>query len=425
MSRNDELLARRREAVPRAVYNSAPVFIAAAAGSLLTDVDGRELIDFAGGLGVLNVGHCHPKVVEAIRDQAGRCIHTCFHVAMTEPYVELAEKLCALTPGDFRKKALFLSSGAEAVENAVKIARYATGRPAIVTFENAFHGRTLLAMSLTSKVKPYKYGFGPFAPEIYRIPFGEADRFEDLLLNHVAPESVAAVIAEPVQGEGGFHVAPPDFFPRLVELCRGSGILFIDDEVQCGMGRTGKMFAIEHWNVVPDLLVCAKSLAAGLPLSAVVGRGEIMDAPHVGGLGGTFGGNPVACRAALAVLKVFEEERLLEKAGSLGEKLERRLTAWKRDFTVVGELRGIGSMRAFELIEAAADGPRPSKRSAERLLEFCLERGLLVLSCGARGNTIRMLMPLAIPEDLLERGLLIIEACLRELETSKGNRDGE
>jgi 4-aminobutyrate aminotransferase/(S)-3-amino-2-methylpropionate transaminase len=320
---------------------------------------------------------------------------------------------------------LLLSSGAEAVENAVKIARYATGRPAIVTFENAFHGRTLLAMSLTSKVKPYKKGFGPFAPEVYRIPFGEADRFEELLINHVAPESVAAVIAEPVQGEGGFLTPPPDFFPRLAGLCREHGILFIDDEIQSGMGRTGRMFAIAHWNVAPDLLVCAKSLAAGLPLSAVVGRREIMDAAHVGGLGGTFGGNPIACRAALAVLEVFEEERLLEKAVALGEKLERRLAAWKRDFEVVGELHGIGSMRAFELVEPAADAPRPSKRLADRLIELCFERGLVVLSCGAHGNTIRLLMPLAIPDDLLERGLSIIEEGLQQIEAARGDRSND
>jgi len=422
MSRNDQLLTRRKTAVPRGVPNSAPIFIKSARGSLLTDVDGRELIDFAGGIGVMNVGHGHPKVVEAIRQQAGLCIHTCFQVAMTEPYVELAEKLGALTPGDFPKMALFLSTGAEAVENAVKIARYATGRPAVVAFENAFHGRTLLALSLTSKVKPYKYGFGPFAPEIYRIPFGDADRFDDLLLNHVAPESIAAVIAEPVQGEGGFHTPPPDFFRRLAELCRAHGILFIDDEVQSGMGRTGKMFAIEHWNGTPDLLVCAKSLAAGLPLSAVVGRREIMDAPHVGGLGGTFAGNPVACRAALAVLEVFEEERLLERAAALGEKLERRLAAWKRDFKVVGELRGIGAMRAFELMEPTPEGRRPSNRLARRLIELCLERGLVVLSCGARSEVVRMLMPLTNPDDLLERGLSIIEAGLREIETSPGDR---
>jgi len=422
MSRNDQLLTRRKTAVPRGVPNSAPIFIKSARGSLLTDVDGRELIDFAGGIGVMNVGHGHPKVVEAIRQQAGLCIHTCFQVAMTEPYVELAEKLGALTPGDFPKMALFLSTGAEAVENAVKIARYATGRPAVVAFENAFHGRTLLALSLTSKVKPYKYGFGPFAPEIYRIPFGDADRFDDLLLNHVAPESIAAVIAEPVQGEGGFHTPPPDFFRRLAELCRAHGILFIDDEVQSGMGRTGKMFAIEHWNGTPDLLVCAKSLAAGLPLSAVVGRREIMDAPHVGGLGGTFAGNPVACRAALAVLEVFEEERLLERAAALGEKLERRLAVWKRDFKVVGELRGIGAMRAFELMEPTPEGRRPSNRLARRLIELCLERGLVVLSCGARSEAVRMLMPLTIPDDLLERGLSIIEAGLREIETSPGDR---
>jgi 4-aminobutyrate aminotransferase / (S)-3-amino-2-methylpropionate transaminase / 5-aminovalerate transaminase len=423
MTRNDELLARRREVVPKGVAHTVPVFIATAEGSLLTDVDGREIIDFAGGLGVLNIGHGHPKVVEAIRDQAGRCVHTCLQVALTEPYVELAEKLCAITPGDFPKMALFLSSGAEAVENAVKIARYATGRPAIVTFENAFHGRTLLTMSLTSKAKPYKYGFGPFAPEIYRIPFGEADRFEDLLINHVAPESIAAVIAEPVQGEGGFLTPPPDFFPRLADLCRANGILFIDDEIQSGMGRTGRMFAIEHWKVVPDLLVCAKSLAAGLPLSAVVGRREIMDAPHVGGLGGTFAGNPVACRAALTVLDIFEEERLLDRALTLGEKLERRLKTWKRDFRVVGELRGIGAMRAFELVEPTAEGPRPSKKLAGRLIEICLERGLLVLTCGAHGNTIRMLMPLTIPDNLLERGLATIEDSLRLLDSWSRDRD--
>jgi 4-aminobutyrate aminotransferase/(S)-3-amino-2-methylpropionate transaminase len=401
------------------VYNTLPVFIESASGSLMIDVDGRELIDFAGGIGVLNAGHCHPKVVEAIRDQAGRCIHTCFHVAMTEPYVALAEKLCALTPGDFDKMALFLSSGAEAVENAVKIARSATGRQAVVCFENAFHGRTLLAMSLTSKVKPYKHGFGPFAPEVYRIPFGEGDRFEDLLINHVSPESIAAVIAEPVQGEGGFLAPPDDYFPRLAALCREHGILLIDDEVQSGMGRTGKMFAIEHWDVVPDLLVCAKSLAAGMPLSAVVGRREIMDAPHVGGLGGTYGGNPVACRAALAVLEIFEEERLLESAVSLGEKLDRRLSTWQSDFEIVGELQGIGPMRAFELVEHTADGPRPSKDLATRLIQLSYERGLVVMPCGAHGNIIRTLMPLAIPDDQLERGLSIIEGCLEELQRSE------
>jgi 4-aminobutyrate aminotransferase/(S)-3-amino-2-methylpropionate transaminase len=420
MTLTDDLLERRRRVIPKAVYSTVPAFVDRASGSVMTDVDGRELIDFAGGIGVLNVGHCHPKVVEAIRDQAGRCLHTCFHVAMTEPYVALAERLCALTPGTFDKMALFLSSGAEAVENAVKIARYATGRPAVVAFENAFHGRTLLAMSLTSKVKPYKHGFGPFAPEIYRIPFGDADRFEGLLINHVSPESIAAVIAEPVQGEGGFLTPPADFFPRLVELCREHGILFIDDEVQAGMGRTGKMFAIEHWGVEPDIVICAKSLAAGMPLSAVIGRREAMDAPHVGGLGGTYGGNPVACRAALAVLDVFEEERLLERAVALGDTLRDRFGTWQDEFEIVGPIHGLGPMFAFELVEIEHGEPQPSKRLATRLIELCLERGLVVLSCGAHGNTIRMLMPLAIPGELLERGLSIIEECLRLLEGSGG-----
>ena len=414
MSKNEELLQKRERLVPKAVFNVIPAFIEEAQGSLMVDVDGCELIDFAGGIGVLNVGHNHQKVVNAITDQASRCIHTCFHVAMTEPYVELAEKLCALTPGNFDKMALFVNSGAEAVENAIKIARYYTKRPAVITFENGFHGRTLLAMSLTSKVKPYKFGFGPFAPEIYRMPFGDADYFNDFLINHVAPESVAAVLAEPVQGEGGFISPPADFFPKVSELCQQHGILFIDDEIQSGMGRTGKMFAIEHWDVIPDIVISAKSLAAGMPMGAVIGRREIMDAPHVGGLGGTYGGNPVACRAALAVLDIFQEENLLKKSVTLGKKLKERFAAWQRDFEIVGSIHGLGAMIAFDLVKNKKT-QKPAKEYASKLIELCHKKGLVLLSCGAFGNSIRMLMPLTIPDDLLERGLRIIEESLSDI----------
>jgi len=414
MSKNEELLQRRQRAVPKAVFNVTPAFIKEAHGAVMVDVDGRELIDFAGGIGVLNVGHNHPRVVESVKDQASKCIHTCFHVAMTEPYIELAEKLCALTPGNFEKMAIFVNSGAEAVENAIKIARYYTKRSAVIAFENGFHGRTLLAMSLTSKVKPYKFGFGPFAPEIYRMPFGDAGYFKDFLINHVAPESVAAVLAEPVQGEGGFISPSADFFPKVMELCREHEILFIDDEIQSGMGRTGKMFAIEHWDVVPDIIVSAKSLAAGMPMGAVIGRKEVMNAPHIGGLGGTYGGNPVACRAALAVLEIFKEENLLEKSVILGQKLYDRFAAWQNSFVIVGSVHGLGAMLAFDLVKDK-ERQEPAKEYATKLIDLCHKKGLVLLSCGAHGNSIRMLMPLAIPDDLLERGLTIIEESLREI----------
>ena len=392
------------------------LYVESARGAVIRDVEGREYIDFAGGIAVMNVGHSHPKVVAAIRDQAERFTHTCF---MVNPYgsaVRLAEKLCRITPGDFAKKALFVNSGAEAVENAVKIARYYTKRPAIIVFENAYHGRTLLTMTMTSRVKPYKFGFGPFAPEIYRMPFGDVigpEKLKDFFIKHVNPEAVAAVVAEPVQGEGGFFAPPPGYFQELFKICHDNGILFVADEIQSGMGRTGKMFAIEHWEVEPDLMTVAKSLAAGLPLSAVVGRQEIMDAVHPGGLGGTYSANPLACRAALAVLEIFEEEDLLKKAQALGKKLKERFEKWQDQFSIIGEIRGLGAMLGLELIKGADKAPAADE--AKQLASECLKNGLVILTCGSYGNIIRILAPLVIEDTQLEKGLAILEQGLAKI----------
>jgi 4-aminobutyrate aminotransferase/(S)-3-amino-2-methylpropionate transaminase len=362
---NEELLKLRSDFISGGVGSVTTQFVESARGAILRDVEGKEYIDFAGGIAVMNIGHSHPRVVAAIKAQAEKLTHTCFMVNPYETAVQLAKKLCQITPGDFPKKAAFLNSGAEAVENAVKIARYYTGRPAILVFDNAYHGRTLLTMTMTSKVKPYKWKFGPFAPEVYRMPFGDAvgpDKLKDVFIKQIDPESLAAVVAEPVQGEGGFIAPPPGYFQELVKICHDNGILFVADEIQSGMGRTGKMFAIEHWGVEPDLVVVAKSLAAGMPLAAVVGKADIMDSVHAWGLGGTYGGNPVACAAALAVLDVFEEEDMLAKAVALGEKLKTRFEKWQRDFSLIGEIRGLGAMLGLEFVkgpdrEPAADEP--------------------------------------------------------------------
>lgn len=424
-SKHDALTDLRAGVVPRGPFNVTPFFTEKASGAVVTDVTGREFIDFAGGIGVVNVGHCHPRVVAAIKDQAEKYLHTCFHIVMYEPYVALAEKLCALTPGDFPKMAMFANSGAEAVENAVKVARHATKRAGVIAFENGFHGRTLLTMTLTSKVKPYKFGFGPFAPEVYRMPCAYcyrcplgleyprcdvacADYLKEFFITNVAAESTAAVVVEPVMGEGGFITPPPEYFPRLAKICNENGIVFICDEIQSGMGRTGKMFAIEHWGVVPDLITSAKSLAAGMPLSALVGRKELMDAPQVGGLGGTYGGNPVCCRAALAVLEVFQEEKLLEKAESLGRKLRDRFTQWQKEYAIIGDVRGMGPMLGLELVRDRVT-KEPAADEAKALVKFCYERGLILLSCGNFSNVIRTLMPLVITDEQLERGLSIME----------------
>ena len=434
-SRSAEYQARRDRHVPRGTFHATPAFIKEAHGALMVDLEGRELIDFAGGIGVANVGHAHPKVVAAIKDQAEKYIHTCFHIAMYEPYVDLAARLNELAPGDFHKMTLLANSGAEAVENAVKIARHATGRPAVIALEGAFHGRTLLGMTLTGKVKPYKQGFGPFAPEVYRLPnpycyrcpFGLerptcntacADHLEDFFVGNVAPEQTAAVIAEPIQGEGGFVTPPPDYFAKLQAICKKHGIVLIVDEVQTAMGRTGKLFAIEHWGIAPDLVTTAKSLGGGLPLSAVTGRADLMDAPHVGGLGGTFSGNPVACRAALAVLDILVNDGLLERAVQLGDKVRVHLDALQRKYELVGDVRGKGPMLAMELVRDR-ERKTPAAEETKRLVKLCYEKGLVLVSCGHFGNVIRTLMPLVITDAQLDRGFQILDSALQEISATR------
>src|SRR5436309_3866445 len=361
-----ELLARRQQFVARGVASTMNVFAAKADGAIIEDVDGNRYIDFAGGIGVMNVGHARPEVTKAITEQAARFTHTCFSVMMYEPYVALAERIVKIAPGDFPKKALFLNSGAEAVENAVKIARYATGRPAIIVFDNAFHGRTLMTMTMTAKVKPYKYRFGPFAPEVYRAPFPypyrmnmtaqEASEYciselERMFSGDVAPDQVAAVVIEPVQGEGGFMVAPPGFLRALKAVCEKYGILFVADEIQSGFCRTGRMFAVEHDGVAPDLMIIAKSMGAGMPISGVVGRADIMDAPPPGTLGGTYSGNPVACAAALAVLDLYEKEDYAACSREIGQVVSDRFLSLQEHYSLIGDVRGLGGMVAMELVK--------------------------------------------------------------------------
>ena len=431
MSRNEELMKLREKHIPQGVFNVLPMFVSEAHGAVVKDVEGKEYIDFAGGIGVENVGHCAEKVVDAIKSQAERYIHTCFHVVMYEPYIELAMKLNEVTPGSFPKMTMFANSGAEAVENAVKIARYYTKRPAVIAFENAFHGRTLLGMTLTSKVKPYKWGFGPFAPEVYRMPFAYcyrcpygkrypscnlrcAEALNDFFINQVAADQVAAVIAEPVQGEGGFVVPPKDYFKRVKEICEENGIVFIMDEIQAGMGRTGHLFASEYFGVEPDIILTAKSLAAGMPLSAVTGRAEIMNAPHVGGLGGTYGGNPVSCAASLAVFETIESENLIERSKKLGEEVRLAFEKLQEKHPIIGEVRGLGPMLALELVKDR-DTKEPATEEAKKIVQLTYQKGLILLSCGNFGNVIRTLMPVTIERAQLERGLAILDACFSEL----------
>ena len=426
--RSRELMARREAAVPRGPFHATPIFVDEARGAVLTDVDGNRLLDFAGGIGCLNVGHAAGPVVEAAAGQLSRLTHACFHVTPYEGYVALAERMNRLAPGSFPKKTLFLNSGAEAVENAVKIARAATGRPAVLAFEDGFHGRTLLALSLTSKVHPYKAGFGPFAPEVYRAPYGYCYRcayrltypecglhcvaaLEDVFKRHVEAEKVAAVVVEPVLGEGGFVVPPSDWLPRLRELTTRHGILLVADEVQTGFGRTGRLFAVEHAGVAPDLLVAAKSIAGGLPLSSVTGRADLMDAAGVGGLGGTFGGNPVALAAAHAVLDAMEEGTLLRRAEEIGRRVSVRAAGWKERFALVGDVRGRGAMWGIELVRDRA-ARTPAKEETAALTRGCWERGLVTITAGTYGNVVRTLMPLVISDDELEEGLGVLESAL-------------
>jgi 4-aminobutyrate aminotransferase / (S)-3-amino-2-methylpropionate transaminase / 5-aminovalerate transaminase len=423
-SEQAELAELRRRYIPRGITTAHPLVADRAKGAELWDVAGRRYIDFAGGIGVLNVGHGHPHVMEAVKAQLDRVTHTSFQVVMYESYLRLAERLCALAPGDGEKKAIFFSTGAEAVENAVKIARAHTGRPAVISFHGGFHGRTLLALSLTGSVTPYKQNFGPYATEVYQVPFPYEYRgwstekalesLNDLFESSVAPQRVAAIIIEPVLGEGGFVPAPKKFMQELRALTEKHGILLIVDEIQTGFGRTGKFFAIEHSGVSPDLVTVAKSLAAGFPLSGVVGRAEVMDAPGPGGLGGTYGGNPVACAAGLAVLDVMRDEKLPERAARIGSVIEERMRSWASEHAIVGDVRVMGAMAGMELVRDRKT-KTPADTEAAQILALARERGLILLRAGMHHNVIRTLMPLTIPDALLDEGLDIIGSALAEV----------
>jgi 4-aminobutyrate aminotransferase/(S)-3-amino-2-methylpropionate transaminase len=422
--RSRALMARREAAVPRGPNNSTPIFMASAEGATLEDVDGNRYLDFAGGIGCLNVGHRTPRVMSALREQLEKHLHLCFAVTPYESYIALAEKLNALAPGKAPKKTIIVNTGAEAVENAVKIARAFTKRPAVICFEDAFHGRTLLTMTLTSKTHPYKAGFQPFASDVYRIPFAYpyraekgataetfAHHLENAFKRIVAPESVAAIIAEPVLGEGGFIVPPKDYFALLHKVCRQHGILFIADEVQSGFARTGKWFASEHFGIEPDLITMAKSLGGGMPIAAVTGRAEIMDAPGVGSLGGTFCGHPLSCAAALAAIETIEKENLLSRSVAIGRRFEERARAWQKKWPLVGEVRGLGGMCAMELVRDAATR-EPADAETKQVARLCYERGLITITAGTFNNVIRILVPLVVTDEQFDEGLGVIESAL-------------
>jgi 4-aminobutyrate aminotransferase len=420
MSDNASLRARREAATPRGVGIAVPFFVERAENSELWDVEGRRYVDFAGGIAVLNTGHRHPRVVAALRAQLDAFTHTAYQVASYESYVRLAERLNALTPGTHAKKTSLFSTGAEAVENAVKIARAATGRSGVIAFSGAFHGRTMMTLALTGKVVPYKVGFGPFPGDVWHVPFpmalhgvSTADALEALhrlFKADVEPQRVAAIIVEPIQGEGGFYPAPPELLRALRAECDQHGILLIADEIQTGFARTGRMFAMHHHDVLPDLMTVAKSLGAGLPLSGVVGRAALMDAPAPGGLGGTYAGNPVAIAAAHAVLDVIEEERLVERANVLGERLRGRLGALRARVPQLAEIRGPGSMLAVEFMKPGGGGPDPDL--AKAVQARALARGLVLLTCGVHANVIRFLYPLTIQDAVFEEALGILEQAL-------------
>jgi 4-aminobutyrate aminotransferase/(S)-3-amino-2-methylpropionate transaminase len=422
--RSREILARKERVVADALTVTLPVVVADAHGATFTDVDGNTFVDFSGGVGCLAVGHSHPRVVAAIEEQARRFTHTDFTVVPYEVYVALAERLAALAPFSGPAKAAFFNAGTEAVENAVKFARLSTKRPAVIAFEGAFHGRTLLSLSLTSKTHPYKAGLGPFAPEVYRVPFANdyrgpdprtaLDALERMLVTQVAAETVAAIVLEPVQGEGGFVVAPRDFMAGIRRICDDNGIVLVVDEVQTGFGRTGRMFAIEHYPVEPDIVVMAKSVAAGLPLSGVLGRAEIMDAAPDSSIGGTYVGNPVAQAAALAVLDVVEDESLLERAVAIGETIRARMVSWQERFDEIGDVRGLGAMLALELVhDRTTKDPAPELASA--VVKHAAEHGLLLLKAGIYSNCIRVLVPLVIGDGELEEALDVWEQALERV----------
>jgi 4-aminobutyrate aminotransferase/(S)-3-amino-2-methylpropionate transaminase len=424
----DELLERRTQAVARGVGLGQPVYAARAENSEVWDVEGRRFIDFGGGIAVLNTGHRHPLVMKRVQEQLDRFTHTCFMVTPYEPFVELAEKLNAMAPISGAKKSLFVTTGAEAVENAIKIARASTGRSDVIVFTGAFHGRTLLTMAMTGKTVPYKTKFGPFPGGVWRVPFPIPHKglsvehtfltLEWLFKTDVDPKTVAAIVFEPVQGEGGFYVAPQAFVEGIRRLCDQHGIVMVADEIQSGFGRTGKWFSMEHYGVEPDLITAAKSLAGGFPLAGVVGRQAIMDAPDPGGLGGTYAGNPVSCAAALGVIEAFEADGLLAKSAEMGETVTARLRSIRDRKTgrPMGDVRNLGAMIAFETVTEHG-GSTPDPNAAKALAGECLDRGLMILTCGVWAETVRLLFPLTIPPAILEEGLDILEAALTEPRT--------
>jgi 4-aminobutyrate aminotransferase/(S)-3-amino-2-methylpropionate transaminase len=419
--RSREIAARKERVIADPLGLYLPVFVAEGRGALLTDVDGNTFIDFAGGVGCLNVGHSHPRVVEAIQEQAAQFLHTDFTMIPYEVYVTLAERLLAVAPFTGPAKAAFFNAGTEAVENAVKFARAYTGRPAVIGFEGGFHGRTLLSLTLTSKTHPYKAGLGPFAPSVYRVPFANDYRgpdartalaaLERALITQVAAEEVAAIVIEPVQGEGGFIVAPQEFMEGVRRICDDNGIVMVVDEIQTGFARTGKLFAIEHYGVEPDLITVAKSIAAGLPLSGVLGKAEIMDAPGDSAIGGTYVGNPVAQAAAIAVLDVIEEERLCDRAAAIGETIRARMEGWRERFDQIGDVRGLGAMLAIELVHDR-ESKSPAPELATAVVEHAAQHGLLLLKSGIYSNCIRVLLPLVISDGDLDEALGVWEQAL-------------
>jgi len=434
--KSQALMRRRNAAVPQGAFHATPVFVAKAEGAVVEDVDGNRLIDFAGGIGCLNTGHRAPAVIDAIRRQLDRFLHTSFNVLPYESYVTLAERLNALAPGESPKKTIFVNTGAEAVENAIKIARFYTKRPATLCFEDAFHGRTYMAMAATSKTHPYKAGFEPFPGDVYRIPYAYCYRcsyslkypacevhcarhLEDTFKRVVAAESVAAVIVEPILGEGGFVTPPAEFYPVLSQICRKYGILLIADEVQTGFARTGANFASERLGLEPDLIAMAKSLSGGLPLAAVTGRTEIMDAPGVGQLGGTFAGNPAACEAALAVLDIIESEKLNARADHLGEIFRTRAAEWQRRWELIGEVRGLGAMQALELVRNRSTR-EPADSETKAVSQYCYEHGLVTITAGSYSNVLRLLMPIVITDDQMHEALDVLESALAAVAEKKG-----
>lgn len=426
-----QLYTEMEQNVPRGVGHLTPVAVSHAKGATVTDVDGNTYLDFAGGIGTLNVGHCPDEVVKAIKDQADNYLHACFHVLIYEPYIRLANKLNTITPGQFPKKTILVNSGAEAVENAIKIAKYHTKRYGVLSFLEAFHGRTALAMTLTGQMQPYKYNFGPSIPWVYHLPYAYCYRcpcgqsypsceltcvkyVEQVFNSVISSDAIAALIVEPVQGEGGFIAPPKEFLPELYKICKEKGIVFIDDEVQTGIARTGKMFAIEYSQIEPDMLLTAKSLGGGTVLSAVTGKADIMDAPHAGGLGATFGGHPVSCQASLAALDLIDKNNLIARSMSIGNKMKRAFLAMQEKYPIIGDVRGLGAMVALELVKDRAT-KEPAPKESALIRKKCYESGLIIIGAGIHANVIRILVPLVITDEELEEGLSILEESFKSI----------